>query len=191
MKINVEDREYKLKKSKENEIFSSPDSNNICFLFYSNISLLFLCLIGYFSYLYSTDQYYLGYDSECSLLKNWVYAYSWYCFILIAKEVFYLSMSILDCFGIPVLSGYSILLSQIFSFIISTIASSILNIGMTIILLKYNELCGSCRTLAIILVSFYWIKITLASCILIFCCRYCGFSSLMNSIMAITGRNKE
>ncbi len=191
MKLNVEDRDYKVKRSKEYEIFSAPESNNFCFLFYSNIRLLYLCIIGYFSYLYSTDPYFSGYNQDCFILNNWVCAYSWYCFVLIAKEIFFLSISILECFRLPILSGFYILLCQIVFVIISTIASSVINIGMTYVLSKYNEPCGSCRTIAYLLVSLYWIKFTLALCILMCCCRYCGFSILKNSISSLTNRNKD
>lgn len=191
MKLNASFDQESYKRSKAFENFSYPESNNICFMLFTNLNLLFTCIIGYFSYLYSTDSYYFGKSEECISLRSWVYAFSCYCFIIISKEILLLMISIFVYFKIFFISGYCLLVSQFIFFMISTLVSVVLNIGITIILTK-NEPCGSCRKLAIFLAIFYWIVIIFVYSLMMCYCRYCGFSTLKNSIMAIyANKNNE
>ena len=161
---------------------SYTESNNFFFLLYKNFSLLFTCIIGYFSYLYSNDSYYFESKVKCVSLRNWVNVFSWYCFIIISKEIFLMTISILKCFKFNMFTGYSLFISQFIIFIISTLVSIVLNLGITFSLFK-NEPCGSCHTLALLLVIYYWI-VTLFVIFLIICsCRYCGYSNIKNLIL--------
>ena len=162
--------------------FSDTEPNNFCFMIMTNSNLLYTCIIGYFSYLFSTDPLYYGNELNCNLLRKWVYAFSWFCFIIILKEVLLLILSIFSYFKAITLNSYSLIVTQLLLFVISKVVSAILNIGMTIVLFKEED-CESFRTLAIFLVIFYWILIFIVFCLMVICCRYCGYSNIKNLIL--------